>query len=190
MSKPVEPQTGRAAIMITAVRLESTVAYDVVMSVGARWTFIAVHRSPPSHATSGATCLAYRLEVSNYPSGSPCSPLRIGASGARFGAQWWRDTSASMAPSRWQERKKSGWACDVKPTIEIRITSPFGVIKSGRSIEGPTREIKSRVTFRVVWSAPLGKYLTRRIRPIYLRSEPYTVDWRAGTERSAIRRPI
>jgi hypothetical protein len=89
--------------MITTVRLESAAAYDVVMSVGARglclgliraagshgerWTFIAVQRSPPSRATSGATYLAYRLEVSNYPSGSPCSPLRIGASGARFGAQ-------------------------------------------------------------------------------------------------------
>jgi hypothetical protein len=92
-----------AATMITAVQLELVAIYDVVMFVGARGlcpgliraagshgdrrAFIAVHGSPQNRATSGAACLAYRLEVSNYPFGSPCSPLRIGASSARFGAR-------------------------------------------------------------------------------------------------------
>jgi hypothetical protein len=133
--------------MITAVRLESTAIYDVVMFFGARGlylgliraagspgeqrTFIAGHRSPQNRATSGAACLAYRLEVSNYSSGLPCSPLRIGASGARFGARWWLDTSASMAPplgscaqpccssGREEGRKKGFSPLDVDPAAMI-----------------------------------------------------------------------
>jgi hypothetical protein len=71
-------------------------------SHGDRRTFIVVHGSPQNRATSGAACLAYRLEVSNYPFGSSCSPLRIGASSARFGARWWLGTSGSMVPLHWR----------------------------------------------------------------------------------------